>query len=41
MKGGGTEKSPILGSWTAVYVLIVGVLLALGVFFYLFTKHFE
>jgi len=41
MKGGGDEKSPILGSWTAVYLLIVGVLVVLGVLFYLFTKHFE
>jgi hypothetical protein len=41
MRDAGEERSPILGSWTAVYALIVGVLLALGVFFYLFTKHFE
>lgn len=34
------EKSPILGSWTNVYLLIIGVLVALIILFYFFTLHF-
>ncbi|MCE3225489.1 MAG: hypothetical protein K0S32_40 [Bacteroidetes bacterium] len=35
------EKSPILGSWKNVYVLVIGVLVLCIVFFYFFTKYFE
>jgi hypothetical protein len=34
------EGKPILGSWTAVYALMVAVLVSLMIFFYFFTKHF-
>ena len=41
MKEAREEKPPILGTWLNIYVLLAVVLLALGIFFYLFTKHFE
>lgn len=41
MKEAGEEKPPFLGTWANVYLLLIGVLAALGVLFYLFTKHFE
>ena len=41
MKEAHEEKPPILGTWRNIYLLMAGVLLVLGVLFYLFTKHFE
>jgi len=35
------EKPPFLGSWKNVYALVAGVLVALIIVFYFFTKHFE
>jgi hypothetical protein len=41
MKDAREEKPPILGTWANIYLLLTAVLIALGLFFYLFTKHFE
>ena len=41
MKEARDEKPPILGTWLNIYLLMTGVLLVLGIVFYLFTKHFE
>ena len=41
MKEAQEETPPILGTWLNIYLLLAGVLVALGVAFYLFTKHFE
>lgn len=35
------EKPPILGTWKNVYILVIGTLAALIVFFYFFTEHFR
>lgn len=35
------DKAPLLGSWTAWYVLVLIVLLACIGAFYWFTKHFS
>ena len=35
------EKSPILGSWRNVYLLVAGTLAAVILFFYFFTRHFQ
>jgi hypothetical protein len=34
------EKAPIMGSWFGMYALVIGVLLMLIVFFYVFTAAF-
>ena len=34
------EKAPIMGSWNGMYALVIGVLIVLIVFFYLFTAAF-
>jgi hypothetical protein len=41
MKEARDGKPPITGSWTALYLLLAGMLLVMIVFLYLFTKHFE
>jgi hypothetical protein len=41
MKESEEEQQPVHYNWTAIYLLIAGVLLLLIVLFYLFTKHFE
>lgn len=35
-----TEPPPILGSWTNMYVFVIGFLALLILLFYLFTSHF-
>ena len=35
------EKAPIMGSWNGMYALVIGVLLLLIVFFYVFTAAFS
>jgi Mg2+ and Co2+ transporter CorA len=35
------EKPPVFNSWRSWYVLVVGFLAALIVFFYFFTKYFS
>lgn len=35
------EPSPILKSWSNVYALVIGTLLAVMLFLYLFTNHFK
>jgi hypothetical protein len=35
------EKSPILGSWRNVYALVIGVLVAIIVVLYIFTKYYQ
>lgn len=35
------DAPPFLGTWKAVYVLIAGALLIVGVLFYIFTKYYE
>jgi hypothetical protein len=41
MKEPGEEHHHVHYNWTAIYLLIAGVLLLLIVLFYIFTKHFE
>ena len=41
MKEAHEVKPPILGTWQTIYLLMAGMLVVLGVLFYLFTKHFE
>lgn len=36
----GNEKSPILGTWRNVYVLVAATLFSLIVLFYAFTLYF-
>lgn len=35
------EKSPILGTWRNVYVLVVAVLVAVIIGLYMFTEYFK
>ncbi|WP_298711957.1 hypothetical protein [Chitinophaga sp.] len=35
------EKAPLFGRWRSWYLLVIGWLAALIVFFYLFTKHYS
>lgn len=35
------EKPPILGTWKNVYALVIGVLVAVIIFLYIFTQYFE
>jgi hypothetical protein len=35
------EKSPILGSWKNVYALVIGILISVIVFLYIFTQHYK
>ena len=35
------EKPPILKTWNRVYLMVIGVLVALIIVFYFITKHFE
>ncbi|MES2567201.1 MAG: hypothetical protein V4565_10065 [Bacteroidota bacterium] len=41
MKTEEEEKSPILGSWTNVYALVIGVLVVVIISLYIFTQHFK
>ena len=41
MRETGEEKSPILGTWGNLYLLLAGMLVLLAILFYVFTKHFE
>ena len=34
------EKVPVFKKWSSWYWLVIGVLAAVIIFFYLFTKHF-
>ena len=38
-----TEKDdiPVFKSWRSWYILVIGALIALIIFFYFFTKYFE
>jgi hypothetical protein len=36
-----TEKSPILGSWKNVYLLMVFVLVGVAIGLYYFTEYFK
>lgn len=35
------EAPPFFKHWSSVYILVAGVLLVVGILFYLFTRHFE
>lgn len=35
------ERPPFLGTWNRVYALVIGTLLGLILFFYLFTRYFQ
>ena len=35
------EKIPFLKSWNAVYLLVIGVLVLVGILFYIFTRIYE
>ena len=35
------EKSPILGSWRNVHLLLVGTLVAIMILLYVFTQYFK
>ncbi|MEO6833463.1 MAG: hypothetical protein ABI378_12840 [Chitinophagaceae bacterium] len=35
------EPPPVLKSWNQVYALIIAVLLAIIIFLYFFTRHFQ
>lgn len=41
MMTGEEKKSPILGSWRNVYLLVIGVLMLVILFIYLFSIHFR